>query len=118
MDGPFPILATQDLDASAAFYVDSLGCTLQHQDAMVAYLTRDGSPILLSKSDAESPPHTVAGFIVPNIHAAVADLRGRGVTFDDFGMPSDDQVVTLGDAQLTWFRDPSGNILSLTQWDR
>jgi catechol 2,3-dioxygenase-like lactoylglutathione lyase family enzyme len=46
----------------------------------------------------------------------VATLRGHGVEFQTFEIPSgtwDDGVLTDGPMRSVWFADPDGNILNL-----
>ena len=64
-------------------------------------------------------PFTVFGWAVPDIHAVVADLAGAGVPCVRFdGMDQDAAAVwtTPGGDRIAWFRDPDGNLLSLTQF--
>jgi catechol 2,3-dioxygenase-like lactoylglutathione lyase family enzyme len=65
---------------------------------------------------------TVLGWEVDDIHAAVRDLMSRGVRFEQFNLPfmkQDELGVwspSNGD-QVAWFRDPDGNMLSVSQHD-
>lgn len=56
---------------------------------------------------------------VSDIAAAMAGLAARGVVFERFdGMEQDAQGVWTppgGVAKVCWFKDPDGNLLSLTQ---
>jgi hypothetical protein len=55
---------------------------------------------------------------VPAIDAAVLALRDRGVAFEVFaGMDQDELGVWTapGGARVAWFKDPDGNVLSLTE---
>jgi hypothetical protein len=48
----------------------------------------------------------------------VADLRGKGVTFEDYDLPglrTVNGIAELGDIRGAWFKDPEGNILSVVQ---
>ena len=54
-----------------------------------------------------------------DINAAVRELSHKGVVFERYtGMPQDDVGVwtTPDGAKVAWFKDPDGNVLSLTQW--
>jgi catechol 2,3-dioxygenase-like lactoylglutathione lyase family enzyme len=61
---------------------------------------------------------TAASFTVDDFPAAVAFLRKRGVTFEeyDFGeFKTEDGVLTLPDGnQGAWFHDSEGNILAVS----
>ncbi len=113
--GPIPILAVTDFDRAGSFY-SSIGCRLKADMGMVQMWTDGAGDFLLSKADAPSAAlHTVMGWFVPDIDAAVAALRAVGVAFDTYGFPAEGDIVSLGPARLAWFSDPDGNILSLTQ---
>jgi hypothetical protein len=63
-------------------------------------------------------PLTVFGWVVAAIHETIAGLGGHGVEFVRYeGMGQDSACVwsAPGGAQVAWFRDPDGNVLSLTQ---
>jgi hypothetical protein len=64
-------------------------------------------------------PYTALGWLVPDIRAAVESLTSRGVRFERYeGVPQNDLGIWAAPsgAQVAWFKDPSGNILSLTQF--
>ena len=111
--------ATTDLDRAAQFYVDVLGLTLIHRDAYGAVVDGQGARLRITpvheKADA---PYTVFGWEVPDIDAAVDDLRYRGVTFNRYdGMDLDDHDTwhAPDGTRVAWFPDPDRNTLSLSQ---
>ena len=61
--------------------------------------------------------NTVAAFGVPDIRIAMADLRARGVVFEeyDFGdAKTVDGLLEDTDGMTNaWFKDPDGNILGI-----
>ncbi len=112
-----PIIAVRDMDTARRFYDETLGLELSSDRGMVQVWSCGGTHIMLSHNpEGSKAEHAVAGWEVPDIEAAVAELRGRGVEFDDFGMPSEDGVVSFGDDRVAYFRDPDGNLLSMTQF--
>jgi hypothetical protein len=61
---------------------------------------------------------TVLGWQVPDAAAAVADLRKAGIEFERYGhIPQDDLGIwtTPTGAKVAWFKDPDGNILSVSE---
>lgn len=64
-------------------------------------------------------PFTVLGWAVTDLNAEMQALADRGVTFERFeGVPQDAAGVCAfpnGD-RVAWFKDPDGNLLSLTQF--
>jgi predicted enzyme related to lactoylglutathione lyase len=63
-------------------------------------------------------PFTILGWAVSDIESAVAELTGRGVQFERFpGMEQDAMGIwtSPSEARIAWFKDPEGNVLSLTE---
>jgi len=62
--------------------------------------------------------HTILGFKVPDVEAAVIGLRERGVVFNIYPGFNQDHLGILtvpGTAvRVAWFTDPDGNVLSVT----
>ena len=64
-------------------------------------------------------PFTSLGWIVEDIKRTVQQLNEKGVACERFeGMHQDDLAIwsAPGGAQVCWFKDPDGNVLSLTQF--
>jgi len=67
---------------------------------------------------AVPPPYTTLGWEVNDIDSMVRTLSDAGLTFERFdGLDQDDLGVWAvpGGAKVAWFKDPDGNLLSLTQ---
>jgi catechol 2,3-dioxygenase-like lactoylglutathione lyase family enzyme len=112
-------LVTTNPDAARRFYTEVLGFRLLSDDAhALAFNTHDGR-LRIVKAEQFTPAHgTVLGWEVPEIQAAVADLTSKGALFERFpGMQADENAVftfPTGD-KVAWFKDPEGNLLSLSQ---
>ena len=55
---------------------------------------------------------------VDDIEREVADLKARGVAFENYDMPDEKSpsgVVTAGGAKAAWFKDSEGNIMAIIQ---
>jgi catechol 2,3-dioxygenase-like lactoylglutathione lyase family enzyme len=55
---------------------------------------------------------------VNDIEHEVAELKSRGVEFEDYDMPGEKSpsgVITAGGAKAAWFKDSEGNILAIIQ---
>jgi len=116
----FTILLTKDLDASRRFYHDVLGIEVAREDPdRTVYRTGPGSMFVLSLSTVgTSDTQTQMAWRVPDIHAAVADLRARGVHVEDYVAPApvtSDGVADMGHSWAAWFLDPSNNVLAVVQ---
>lgn len=108
-------------DAARAkhFYGDVLGLSLLHEDDYAIVVDAGGTTLRLSiVEDVPAPAGTNAGWLVPDVNAAVRELATAGVTFERFpGMDQDADGVwrpSRDGAAVAWFRDPDGNRLSLT----
>jgi catechol 2,3-dioxygenase-like lactoylglutathione lyase family enzyme len=113
-------VATAKEDEARAFYGDVLGLPLVEDGPFALVFDVRGVMLRVTKVSAVDPaPYTVLGWSVPEIRAAVAALAGRGVVFERYtGMPQDELGIwtSPSGARIAWFRDPDGNVLSLTQF--
>jgi catechol 2,3-dioxygenase-like lactoylglutathione lyase family enzyme len=105
--------------AAKEFYGDTLGFKLLSDDAYALAFAVGDSMLRVSKMKQFTPEsYTVLGWEVGDIGAAVRDLAARGVVFERYpGMPLDENGVCTfpnGD-KVAWFKDPDGNVLSLSQ---
>jgi hypothetical protein len=50
---------------------------------------------------------------VSDVEAEVADLKSRGVKFEEYNMTN--SIVTGGGAKAAWFKDTKGSILAVSQ---
>ena len=115
----FPILLATDMGASRAFYHDLLGLEILYEDEERAIYRSAGTQFVTSRSTVgTSDTQTQMGWQVPDVRAAVADLRARGVRFEEYSAPdpvTEDGIADMGVSWAAWFVDPSGNVLSLVQ---
>jgi catechol 2,3-dioxygenase-like lactoylglutathione lyase family enzyme len=121
-DAPvFPILLSTDLDASRAFYRDRLGLEILREDPddRIVFRCGGGTQLAVTLSTVgTSDTQTQLAWRVPDIRAAVAELRTRGIRIEEYVAP--DPVTTNGVADMghsfaAWFVDPSGNVLAVVQ---
>jgi catechol 2,3-dioxygenase-like lactoylglutathione lyase family enzyme len=79
----------------------------------------NGVTIRLAKAGNFTPAgFTVLGWQVAAIEAAVSELEKKGVRFEHFpGLPQDERGIwhTPSGDKVAWFKDPDGNILSVSQ---
>jgi len=117
----FPILLSTDLDASRAFYHDTLGLPILREDVRdrIVFGSGGGTQLAVTLSTiGTSDTQTQMAWRVPDIRAAVADLRGRGVRIEEYTAPDPatvDGVADMGHSWAAWFIDPSRNVLSVVQ---
>jgi catechol 2,3-dioxygenase-like lactoylglutathione lyase family enzyme len=112
-------VASRDAARSKAFYGDTLGLTFVSEDPFAVVFDSNGTTLRVSMVPKLTPaPYTVLWWEVSDITAAVLQLQGRGVRFEVFpGMEQDENGVWLapGGTRVAWFKDPEGNILSISQ---
>jgi catechol 2,3-dioxygenase-like lactoylglutathione lyase family enzyme len=108
-----------DLDRARDFYGGILGLEVLDVTGFACVLHAAGATVRVTLVSEFSPqPFTVLGWEVAAIHETIAGLAARGVEFTRYeGMDQDPAGVwtTPGGDQVAWFRDPDGNVLSLTQ---
>jgi catechol 2,3-dioxygenase-like lactoylglutathione lyase family enzyme len=116
----FPILLTRDLDVSLAFYGDMLGLEVARRDHdRIVFRCGGSTQLVLSESTVgTSDTQTQAAWRVPDIRAAIVELRLRGVRIEEYAAPdpvTDDGVADMGHSWAAWFIDPSGNVLAVVE---
>lgn len=116
---PAIIICTRDRARATAFYRDTLGLNLAYEDNLAAVFALGDATLRISSLPDWTPhAHTILGFRVPNVPAAVRELTGRGVTFQRYGHVPQDAlgICTLpgGSTRVAWFKDTDGNVLSVT----
>ena len=118
---PMSFIVTRNRTAARKFYGDVLGFTFQREDDFAAVFDMNGTLLRISTvPDHVAAAHTVLGWEVDDIVAAVESLRARGVTFtvyDGFGQDELGIWTAPGSSnRVAWFLDPDGNNLSVTQF--
>jgi catechol 2,3-dioxygenase-like lactoylglutathione lyase family enzyme len=116
---PAIIICTRDRARATAFYRETLGLTVAHEDSFAAVFNIGGVTLRVSRvADFTPHEHTILGFNVPDVASTVKALRGKGVTFNSYQHVSQDEVgiwtAPGGAVRVAWFKDPDGNVLSVT----
>jgi len=117
----FPILLSKDLEATRAFYGDLLGLEVAREDPddRIVFRTGAGTQLVVTKSTVGTKDtQTQMAWRVADIHAALAELRGRGVRIEEYEAPdpvTTDGIADMGHSWAAWFIDPSGNVLAVVQ---
>ena len=112
-------VATRQPDRAKEFYGRTLGLPLIADTPFALVFDAAGTELRVQKVAELSPaPYTALGWRVPDLGAACRELSTRGVEAARFpGLPQDASGIwTSPDGhRVAWFRDPDGNILSLTE---
>lgn len=109
-----------DIDRAKKFYSETLGLTLKETDELggAIVLAGDGTDLYLFHRAPTKADHTVAGFLVDDIEAEVADLQAKGLTFEEIvlgPLKTVNGIATIGNQKAAWLKDTEGNILGLSQ---
>jgi catechol 2,3-dioxygenase-like lactoylglutathione lyase family enzyme len=118
----YPTLPASDLNRARTFYREKLGLEpTQETPAALFYTGGEGSRFILFPSQGKaSGSHTQIGWQVPDIHAEVAQLKARGVVFEEYdfpGLKTVNSVAETGPVKAAWFKDSEGNLLGLAQME-
>jgi catechol 2,3-dioxygenase-like lactoylglutathione lyase family enzyme len=117
------MIPAKDLQKTRRWYEDVLGFTPAVDDPNgITYKSGSTEFNLYPTEFAGTAQHTLIGWEVPDIEAAIDELAGKGVTFEQYdmeGLKTDAKgVASFGEEKAAWFKDPEGNILSLWQTAR
>ena len=111
--------STSDFERARSFYEGVRGLRFVSEDSFALVLDANGITVRVSKvPDFKPLPYTILGWEVSAIESDVTALRERGVQFQHYSFPGQDALgvwtAPSGD-KVAWFKDPDGNLLSLTE---
>jgi catechol 2,3-dioxygenase-like lactoylglutathione lyase family enzyme len=113
-------VATKHPEQAKAFYSSVLGLRLVSDTPSALVFDAGGTMLRVSKVMELTPaPYTVLGWKVVDIGAIMQDLANKGITFERCkGLAQDELGIwtTPDGHRISWFKDPDGNTLSLTQF--
>jgi catechol 2,3-dioxygenase-like lactoylglutathione lyase family enzyme len=112
-------VATTQPEKARAFYCDVLGLRFDEDSPFALVVGTANATLRIQKVQAFTPlPFTALGWKVENVRAVTKQLLTKGIKFERFeGMSQDDLGIWVSPsgAMVCWFKDPDGNVLSLTQ---
>jgi predicted enzyme related to lactoylglutathione lyase len=112
-------VTVSDPVAAKQFYREILGLTLVEEAPYALIFDANGTTLRVAfAEDVRPAPYTVAGWTVTDIAGVVEALSRRGVHVERFEvLDLDDRGVwtTPGGDLVAWFKDPHGNVLSITE---
>jgi catechol 2,3-dioxygenase-like lactoylglutathione lyase family enzyme len=110
---------TKDSRRSREFYEEKLGFQFVGDDEFALVMRAGESMIRIAKAGTFTPaPYTVMGWEVADIETMVKWLDGRGIAFEKYPFVQDRELgiwTTPNGDKVAWFKDPDGNVLSLSQ---
>ena len=115
------LVPTKDSTTARAFYEGKLGFQFVSDDPFALVLRAGETMVRIAKAQNFTPaPYTVLGWEVRDIEAVVRWLQERGVVFEKYPFVQDQELgiwTAPGGNKVAWFKDPDGNVLSVSQHD-
>jgi catechol 2,3-dioxygenase-like lactoylglutathione lyase family enzyme len=116
----FAYIPVKDMARARKFYEETLGFKPSRTiEGGVHFECGNGTGFFMYPSQfAGTSRASQAFWSVPDVRAEVAELRAKGVVFEEYdtpGLKTVDGIATGRGAMTAWFKDPDGNILAIAQ---
>ena len=120
-------LPAYDLNRARKFYSDKLGLEpIEQRPGGLRYRSGDSFFVLFESSGVPSGSHTQMGWEVDDIEQTLAELKARGVVFEEYDLPGLRTVNGIAEIagnypskgvgeKGAWFKDSEGNLLGIGQ---
>jgi predicted enzyme related to lactoylglutathione lyase len=112
-------IPVSNLSRARNFYEKTLGLAPKEEYAGgVIYECGGAEVFMYPTKNAGTSKASQAFWQVRDVEAEVAELKTRGVVFEEYDMPGirmKDSIATGGGAKTAWFKDTEGNILAVSQ---
>ena len=109
--------SVRDIEAARAFYADVLGFGVEKNEMGILQIDLGGGGHVIAypKEDHVPATFTILNLEVDDVEDAVDELVSKGVIMERYeGSPHDEKGIVRGwGPDIAWFKDPSGNILSV-----
>ncbi|MGD0698236.1 MAG: VOC family protein [Terriglobia bacterium] len=110
---------TRDASKARAFYEGVLGLRFVSEDQFAVVFDANGIMLRVARVPEYKPQQfTILGWEVREIEKAATSLEEKGARFEQYGIPGQDERgiwTAPGGAKVAWFKDPDGNILSISE---
>ncbi|MBM1106949.1 VOC family protein [Aurantibacter crassamenti] len=115
-------LPTSKTEQSKQFYINTLGLKLVSENIYALEFEGKGAFLRITVVEKFNPhPFTVLGFKIKEIESQVKSLNKKGVKFERYNYFDQDELgiwIAPSKAKIAWFKDPDGNLISLTEYDK
>ena len=112
-------IPVSNLSRARKFYEETLGLKPREESAGgVIYECGGATAFMYPTPNAGTSKASQAFWDVKDVEAEVAELKARGVKFEEYDMPGitwKNSIATGGGARTAWFKDTEGNILAVSQ---
>ena len=115
----FSSFSVNDLEKAKQFYGQTLGLEISESEQGLNLLLKGGNEIFIYPKPDHSPAtFTILNFIVDDVEKKVEELTKLGVSFQIYNkseLKTDNKGIFHGKPKIAWFKDPSGNFLSILE---
>lgn len=112
-------IPTVNPEKAKTFYSDVLGLKLLSEDQYAMEFDANGVLLRVTTVPSLKPQEfTVLGWNVPDISLLIAQMNSKGIYFEKYEFLEQDKLgiwKSPGGSKVAWFKDPDGNLLSLTE---
>jgi catechol 2,3-dioxygenase-like lactoylglutathione lyase family enzyme len=106
-------------DKARTFYKDILGLELLSEDNYALEFESNGILLrVIIVPELKPQEFTVLGWNVPDIRSTIKSLNLKGIFCEKYKFLEQDNLgvwESPGGSKVAWFKDPDGNVLSLTE---
>jgi catechol 2,3-dioxygenase-like lactoylglutathione lyase family enzyme len=112
-------IPASSLERARKFYEDKLGLkpALEYGGGLI-YRCGGTEVFMYQTPNAGTSRASQAFWQVADVEAEVAELKARGVSFEEYDIPGikmKNSIATGGGAKTAWFKDSEGNIMAVTE---
>jgi predicted enzyme related to lactoylglutathione lyase len=115
-----PYIPVSDMARARKFYEQKVGLKPKEEYAggVIYECGKSSWAFMYPSAGAGTSKASTAFWAVDDVAAEVAELKSRGVVFEEYDMPgikTVNSIATAGGAKTAWFKDSEGNILAISQ---
>jgi catechol 2,3-dioxygenase-like lactoylglutathione lyase family enzyme len=109
-------LPAQDTERARRFYEEKLELRpFGERNHHLYYEVGNVRFVVFPSRGTPSGTHDQLGFVVDDLEGTMAELRSKGIAFEDYPGLTENSVATFGPMKAAWFKDSEGNLLSLAE---
>ena len=112
-------IPTVNPEKAKTFYKDVLGLKLISEDKYGMQFEANGTSLRVNTVQEFKPhPFTVLGWNVDDIATSITTFNKNRIFFEKYPFLEQDELgiwTAPGGTRVAWFKDPDGNILSLSE---
>ncbi|HSX53273.1 MAG TPA: VOC family protein [Patescibacteria group bacterium] len=111
-------IPTKDIGKAAKFYEETLGLKKgKDETGGIVFKSGNSTLFLYETQFAGTNKATSAGWVTDDVEGVAKDLKSKGVKLEQYHLPGvkrEGDIHIMGDLKAIWFKDPDGNILSVS----